>query len=272
MIERADAELSISQQAELLSINRSSFYYKPVAASETEILIKHRLDQLYTEYPFFGSRRMTACLNREGVGVNRKRIQRYLREMGVEAIYPRPKKLLSREAVAHRIYPYLLNETIVTRPNQVWAIDITYIRLATGWLYLTAILDWYSRYVVSWELDSSLAIGFVIKAVNQGLEQGRPEIFNSDQGSHFTSAAYLNRLQEARVQISMDGRGRCFDNIFIERLWRTVKYEEVYLKNYQTPRQCRVGLGEYFKFYNQIRPHQSLNNRTPAEVYFEKAN
>ena len=166
----------------------------------------------------------------------------------------------------HRIYPYLLNETMVMRPNQVWAIDITYIRLAGGWLYLTAVLDWHWRYVISRELDSSLAIGFVMQAVNSSLEKGQPEIFNSDQGSPFTSAAYLNRLQQTRVSISMDGRGRCFDNIFIERLWRTVKYEEVYLKNYETPRLARTGLTEYFKFYNQIRPHQSLANRTPAEV------
>lgn len=273
MIDRSgQAELSLSTQAGLLGISRSSLYYKAVAPSEEEICIKHRLDELYTEYPFFGSRRMTACLQREGFGVNRKRIQRYLREMGLEAIYPHPKKLSPGDGLEHRIYPYLLNETTVVRPNQVWAIDITYIRLAGGWLYLTAVLDWYSRYVISWEIDSTLAIGFVMEAVNSSLAQAQPEIFNSDQGSHFTSAAYLNRLREAQIQISMDGRGRCFDNIFIERLWRTVKYEEVYLKNYETPRLARTGLTDYFKFYNRIRPHQSLSNRTPAEVYFEKKN
>ncbi len=272
LIDRSDEQLNLSTQAALLGVSRSSLYYQPVVPSQEEVFIKHRLDELYMHYPFFGSRRMTACLNREGFGVNRKRIQKYLREMGLEAIFPRPKRLPPGDGSEHRIYPYLLNETMVVRPNQVWAIDITYIRLATSWLYLTAVLDWYSRYVISWELDSTLAIGFVMQAVNSSLSQAQPEIFNSDQGSHFTSAAYLNRLQQAQIQISMDGRGRCFDNIFIERLWRTVKYEEVYLKNYETPRLARVGLTDYFKFYNQIRPHQSLGNRTPAEVYFEKLN
>ena len=190
--------------------------------------------------------------------------------MGLAAIYPLPRKPVG-DGASHRTYPYLLKETVIERVNQVWAIDITYIRLRTGWVYLTAVLDWHSRFVVSWELDSTLAIGFVMKAVNQGLEQATPEIWNSDQGSHFTSAAYLQRLEAANIQVSMDGRGRCFDNIFIERLWRTVKYEEVYLKNYETPRLARIGLTEYFKFYNQIRPHQSLGNRTPAEVYFDKS-
>lgn len=258
-------------QAEILGLSRSSLYYRAREPSAEEIKIKHRLDELYTEHPFFGSRRMTVMLNREGCGVNRKRIQRYLREMGLEAIYPRPRKPVGAGA-EHRIHRYLLNETVITRPNQVWAIDITYIRLQTGWLYLTAVLDWYSRYVVSWELDSTLALGFVMAAVDQGLKQGQPEIWNSDQGSHFTSAAYLERLKDAKIQISMDGRGRCFDNIFIERLWRTVKYEEVYLKNYETPRLARTGLTQYFKFYNHIRPHQALENRTPAEVYFGKRN
>lgn len=264
MVERDDAELALSVQAELLSLSRSSLYYQPVAPSAQEVAIKHRIDQIYTEHPFYGSRKITALLKPDWP-INRKRVQRYMREMGLAAIYPGPK--LSQRTAHHPVYPYLLRDVTASYPNHVWGIDITYIRLQHGWLYLVAILDWYSRYVVSWELDQSLELPFVLRAVDRALAQATPEIVNSDQGSHFTSPQYLDRLQAAQVKISMDGRGRAMDNIFTERLWRTLKYEEVYLNEYETPRQARQRLAQYFHFYNFERPHQALGYLTPAELY-----
>ena len=259
------AEMPLTLQAELLSLNRSNFYYKPVAASAEEIAIKHRIDELYTKYPFYGSRRITAVLNREGAVINRKCVQRHMREMGIEGICPGPN--LSRRNLQHRIYPYLLRNLVVSYPNHVWGIDITYVRMPAGWMYLVAVLDWFSRYVVSWELDSSLEMDFVLEAVERALAKASPLIWNSDQGSHFTSPQYTERLTAANVQISMDGKGRALDNIFTERLWRNVKYEEIYLYEYDSPRVARQGLTRYFDFYNNERPHQSLDYLTPAQIY-----
>ena len=227
--------------------------------------IKHRIDAIYTQCPFYGSRKVCEQLNKEAVIINRKRVQRHMREMGIAGICPGPN--LSKRRIEHAVYPYLLRDVTITAPNQVWGIDITYIRLQSGWMYLVAILDWYSRYVVSWALDQTLEMPFVLEAVERALTVGKPDICNSDQGSHFTSPQYTDLLLGAGVQISMDGRGRAMDNIFTERLWRSVKYEEVYLKDYATPREARQGLGRYFPFYNERRLHQNLGYRTPAEVY-----
>lgn len=265
LIERNGAEMSLKKQAELLSISRSSLYYQPVPPAAEEIKLKHRIDELYTCYPFYGSRRIRAMLRREGWRINRKRVRRCMRAMGLVAVFPGPN--LSKPAPEHKIYPYLLRHVTASYPNHVWGIDITYIRLHQGWMYLVAILDWYSRFVVSWSLDQTLEMPFVLDAVDRALQQTKPEIINSDQGSHFTSPQHVDRFLAVGSQISMDGRGRAMDNIFTERLWRSVKYEEVYLNEYLTPRQARQGLATYFQFYNYQRPHQSLAYLTPAEVY-----
>jgi len=266
LVEWDGSEFSIKTQAELLELNRQSLYYKPAQPSDEEIAVKHRIDEIYTESPFYGSRRITACLRREGLVINRKQVQHHMREMGLEGIAPKPN--LSLRDKQNQVFPYLLKGLVIKEPNQVWGIDITYIRLLGGWMYLVAILDWHSRYVVSWELDQSMEMEFVLRAVNRALGKAKPEIFNSDQGSQFTSQAYRGVLEEAEVRISMDGKGRCFDNIFTERLWRTVKYEDVYIKGYTTPRETRLGIESYFEFYNNKRLHQSLDYQTPAEVYF----
>lgn len=268
MVERDHAELSLKSQAELLSVSRASLYYQPVPPSAKEIAIKHRIDELYTAHPFYGSRRITALLRPEWV-INRKRVQSYMREMGLAGVCPGPN--LSRPAPGHQIYPYLLRHIRASYPNHIWGIDITYIRMVYGWLYLVAILDWFSRYVISWELDQTLELPFVLAAVDRALAQAKPVICNSDQGSHFTSPQYLDRLRAVEAQISMDGRGRALDNIFTERLWRSVKYEEVYLNEYFNPREARQGLSRYFHFYNDERPHQALGYLTPAQVYFNPA-
>ncbi len=265
LVERAAAGLPLVQQAELLSLSRASLYYHAVGPSSEEVALKHRIDELYTACPFYGSRRITVALRREGREISRQRVQHYMREMGIVGLAPGPN--LSRRDLAQRTYPYLLRGVTAAHPNHVWGVDITYVRLLAGWLYLVAILDWYSRYVVSWELSDSLEIGFVLAAVERALAQARPEIFNSDQGSHFTSPQYIERLEAAQIRVSMDGRGRALDNIFTERLWRTVKYEEVYLHEYASPRAARSGLTRYLEFYNHARPHQSLAYRTPGEVY-----
>jgi len=263
-VEREQSELTLQQQAALLSISRSSLYYRSVPPSAEEIAIKHRLDELYTDCPSYGSRKM-AVLLRPTWSISRKRVQRYMRQMGLVAIYPGPKT--SQPAPGHKIYPYLLRQITASYPNHIWGTDITYIKLKHGWMYLVAILDWYSRFVVSWTLDQTLEMPFVLAAVDQALAQAKPLIINSDQGSHFTSPQYLDRFLTRGVQISMDGRGRAMDNIFTERLWRSVKYEEVYLNDYETPRQARAGLTRYFQRYNYQRPHQSLGYLTPAAVY-----
>ena len=267
LVEREHAELPLSVQAELLGLSRAGLYYRPVPPSAEEIAIKHRIDEIYTKYPFYGSRRITAQLRRADILINRKAVQSHMQEMGIAGICPGPN--LSKRNAAHQVYPYLLRQITAAYPNHIWGIDITYIRLSAGWMYLVAILDWFSRYVVAWELDQTLEIAFVLAAVDRALARVRPEIWNSDQGSHFTSPQYIERLLARDVQISMDGKGRALDNIFTERLWRTVKYENVYLNDYGTPRATRQGLAQYLDFYNMERPHQALGYRTPAEVYFD---
>lgn len=236
-----------------------------MAPSPQELALKHRIDELYTDRPYYGVRRITAQLRREGMLVNHKAVARHMREMGLAAICPGPN--LSKRAQQAAIYPYLLRNVRAERPNQIWGIDITYVRLRGGWMYLVAVLDFFSRYIVSWELDQTLAQPFVMAAVERALECATPVIWNSDQGSHFTSPQYTSVLLAAGVQISMDGRGRALDNIFVERLWRSVKYEEVYLHDYANPREARRSLRQYLWNYNHTRPHQALAYRTPAEVY-----
>lgn len=250
----------------MLGLNRTGLYYQPVGPSPEEIAVKHRIDEIYTAHPYYGSRRIAVVLSKERP-ISRPTVQRYMREMGISGICPGPN--LSKRRAEHKIYPYLLRNLVIDHPDQVWGIDITYIRLHGGWMYLVAILDWFSRYVLSWQLDQTLEMPFVLRAVDGALAQGRPEIWNSDQGSHFTSQPYVERLLKANVQISMDGKGRALDNVFVERLWRTVKYEEVYLKDYASPREARQGIGQYLAFYNQERPHQSLGYRTPKEVHYK---
>jgi putative transposase len=267
LIEREDPELSLKTQADLLSLSRSSLYYRPVPVSAEEVAIKHAIDEIYTQYPFYGSRRMAAELrqNRE-IKIARETVQRYMREMGIAGICPGPN--LSRRNAQHKIYPDLLRNVKAVRPNHIWGIDITYIRLRSGWMYLVAVLDWFSRYVVSWELDQTLEMPFVVATVRRALAQATPVIWNSDQGSHFTSPQYTQLLLDADVQISMDGKGRALDNILTERLWRSIKYEEVYLNDYANPREARRGLAEYLHFYDYHRLHQALRYQTPAAVYY----
>lgn len=256
--------MSLQAQCALLSLNRTSLYYQGVGPSAEELAIKRRIDEIYTAHPYYGSRRITVALQNE-LPVSRPTVQRYMREMGIAGVCPGPN--LSKRNQQHAVYPYLLRNLLVEHPNQVWGVDITYIRLSGGWLYLVAVLDWFSRFVVSWELQQSLEIAFVLQAMQTALSQATPEIVNSDQGSHFTSPQYLALLQAAGTRISMDGKGRALDNIFTERLWRTIKYEEVYLNEYASPRDARQHLSAYLTFYNQARPHQSLGYRTPADVY-----
>jgi len=257
--------LTLTTQCDLLGLNRTGLYYRPQPPSAEEVAIKHRIDELYTAYPFYGSRKIAKALCPPFV-VNRKAVQRHMCEMGLVAIAPGPH--LSKPHPNHQIYPYLLRHLKVGRVNQVWGIDITYIRLQSDWMYLVAILDWFSRYVVSWELDQTLELPFVLNAVERALADATPQIMNSDQGSHFTSPQYLEPLLQKKIGISMDGRGRALDNIFTERLWRSVKYEEVYLQEYGSPKEARHGLTRYFDFYNHERLHQALDYRTPAAVYF----
>ena len=269
LVDRHDASVTLKEQADLLTLSRRSLYYQPVPPSAEEVAIKHAIDRIYTDQPSYGSRRIAVVLERDyGLLVNRKAVQRHMREMGIAGISPGPN--LSRRNPEHRVYPYLLREVTAAYPNHVWSIDITYIRLVAGWMYLVAVLDLYARYVVSWALDDTLELPFVLDAVTRALAQARPRIWNSDQGSHFTSPQYTRLLEEAGVQISMDGKGRALDNIFIERLWRTVKYEEVYLREYVAPREARFWLSGYLTHYNEHRPHSSLDYRTPAAVYFGK--
>jgi putative transposase len=255
----------LSTQAELLSISRRSLYYQPRVPPPEEVAIKHRIDELYTAHPFYGSRKLTVLLADAFGAINRKRVQRYMREMGIAGIVPGPN--LSKRASQHRIYPYLLRGVTPQTPNQIWGCDITYVRMRAGWLYLVAILDWFSRYVVSWALDDTLELPFVLDALGQALGIARPQIWNTDQGSQFTSPQLTTHLEAAGVAISMDGKGRAHDNIFTERLWRSLKYEEIYLADYGSPREAREGIGKYFQFYNSERPHQALDYRRPADLY-----
>jgi putative transposase len=252
--------LSIRRQCELLGLARGSWYYEAVAETSDNLQLMRRIDELYMKRPYFGSRRMGDELN-----VNRKRAQRLMRLMNLEAIYPKPRTTV--RCPEHKIYPYLLRNLEIVRPNHVWSTDITYIPLRGGFVYLTAVLDWYSRYVLAWRLSNSLESSFCIEALEEALAGGQPEIFNTDQGVQFTSVAFTSCLESRGVAISMDGRGRALDNVFVERLWRTVKYEEVYLKDYDDAWHAEASLREYFTFYSHERRHQSLDKRTPADVY-----
>lgn len=275
MIEPEDCGLSIRHQCELLELSRSSHYYEPAEESPLNLQLMRMIDKQYMLSPFFGSRTMRDWLNRQdylkeqGVQVNRKRIRRLMRLMGIQALYPKPKRKRSGESDGeHKIYPYLLRDVSIERVNQVWSTDITYIPMHNGFMYLVAVIDWYSRYVLSWVLSNTMDVSFCLEALEIALASGKcPEIFNTDQGSQFTSHAFTGRLEQEPLQISMDGRGRCFDNIFIERLWRSVKYEDIYIKDYASVPKLYQGLGWYFPFYNEERPHQALNGQTPAEVY-----
>lgn len=257
--------MSITRQCQLLGLARTTWYYQPRGESLRNLRLLNLLDEQYTRTPFYGVPRMTAWLGTQGERVNEKRVRRLLRKLGLAALYPKPR--LSQPAPGHRIYPYLLRNVAITRVNQVWSSDITYIRLSAGFVYLVAIMDWFSRYVLSWEVSVTLESSFCLTALDWALRIARPEIFNSDQGSQFTSNEFTGRLMAQGILISMDGRGRALDNIFVERLWRTVKYEDVYLKDYQSVVSTVTGLGAYFQFYNGARLHQSLGYKTPAEVY-----
>ena len=267
LIEPDHPEFSISKQCELLGLARSSWYYEPREVSGIDLALMRLLDEQYLLTPFYGIRRMTAALHRAGHQVNRKRVQRLMQLMGLEAIYPKPR--LSNREEDHKIYPYLLRGLAIDRPDQVWASDITYIRLHRGFVYLVAIMDWFSRYVLSWSVSITMDVHFCLEALERALSRARPGIFNTDQGSQFTSRDFTGMLDKEGIRISMDGRGRAFDNIFVERLWRSVKYEEVYTKDYPDVSACIEGLGAYFRFYNEQRLHQALGYRTPLQVYRE---
>ena len=264
-VDRRHPSLSVVRQCGLLDISRSGLYYQPVGISEEDLTLMKLIDRQYLATPFYGARKIAAWLKSQGHRVNRKRVRRLMQIMGLKSIYRRPRT--SKPAPGHKIYPYLLSGMKITRPNQVWAADVTYIPMARGFLYLVAIIDWYSRYVLSWRLSNTLDASFCAEALAEALRKGKPKIFNTDQGAQFTGEAFTGLLEQHGVRISMDGKGRYSDNLFIERLWRTVKYEEVYLKAYQDGKDARIGLGSYFSFYNTERPHQALSYRTPAEVF-----
>jgi putative transposase len=265
MMDREHPELSLVRQCSLLGVSRSSLYYQPVPDSAEDLELMALMDRQYLKTPFYGSRKMTAWLRSQGYQVNRKRVRRLMRAMGLQAIYRRPNT--SKPAPDHQVYPYLLKGLEINRVNQVWTADITYIPMARGFLYLVAIMDWHSRYVLAWRLSNTLEVDFCMEALAEALSKGRPEVFNTDQGSQFTSEAFTGILLEQGIQISMDGKGRYTDNIFVERLWRSIKYEEVYLKAYGNGTEARAGIGAYLDFYNQERPHQALGYRTPGEVF-----
>jgi putative transposase len=255
------------QQCGLAGVWRSGLYYEAAPETAENLLLMRLLDEQYTRTPFYGVRKMVWWLDEQGYAVNPKRVRRLMRLMGLEAIYPKPR--LSLSAPGHKIYPYLLRDLTISRPDQTWCSDITYIRLRGGFIYLVAVMDWFSRYVLAWEVSVSLETSFCVSALNWALERGRPDIFNTDQGSQFTSHDFTGRLEDHGIDISMDGRGRVMDNIFIERLWRTVKYEEIYLKDYRDVPEAMANLKIYFGFYNHERPHQALGYQTPAEIYFQ---
>lgn len=264
-IEPGHRELSIAAQCELLGLPRSSYYYEPVPESRENLALMRLIDEQYLATPFYGSRRMAQHLQRGGHDVNRKRVQRLMRVMGLEGLFPRRKTTIF--APGHKVYPYLLRGLTIDRPNQVWCSDITYVPLRCGYLYLVAVMDWFSRHVLAWRLSNTLDAAFCIEALETALVQGRPEIFNTDQGSQFTSEAFTSVLLRHCVAISMDGRGRATDNVFIERLWRSVKYEEIYLKDHATGADVNEGLTWWFDLYTHRRPHQALGYRTPYEVF-----
>jgi putative transposase len=266
LVEPDYGEISLARQCDLLGLARSSWYYQPAQDDPYNEYLMRLMDQQFTETPFYGTRRITAWLRHQGEPVNPKRVARLMRKMGLQTIYPKPN--LSAPAENGRRYPYLLRGLVIAAPNQVWSTDITYLRMPHGFLYLVAILDWFSRYVLAWQVSNTMDVSFCLDALDKALTWGQPQIFNSDQGSQFTSLAFTTRLEQQGIQISQDGRGRVFDNIFIERLWRTVKYEEVYLKEYLSVAMAIESLGAYFEFYNEQRLHQSLNYQPPAIIHF----
>jgi putative transposase len=270
MIDRSH-KLPVTRQAELLNLSRSSLYYEPHPVSLGDLAIMRRMDELHLDYPFAGSRMLRDLLRGEGVDIGRDRVTTMMRRMGIEAIYRKPNT--SKPAPGHRIYPYLLRDLVVDKPNQAWAMDITYIPMKRGFVYLAAVVDWHTRRVLSWRLSITMEADFCIEAVEEALAAyGKPEIFNTDQGSQFTSAAFTGLLLANGIQISMDGKGSWRDNVFVERLWRSVKYEEVYLRAYDSVAQARTSLGQYLTFYNTKRPHSSLGARTPDHAYFNPEN
>lgn len=268
MVETDQPTVSIRKQCELLKLNRSSLYYEPVPQDPEELALMRRIDEIHLKYPFYGSRRIAQELSQEGDPVNRKRVQRLMNLMGIESIAPKPKT--SQPAPEHPVYPYLLRGLTINRVNQVWCTDVTYIPMAYGFMYLVAIMDWHSRRVLSWRLSNTMDPAFCVEALQEALERfGPPEYFNTDQGSQFTSEDFTTVLKNRGIKISMDGKGRWMDNVFIERLWRSLKYEEVYLHAYGTPEEARDGIGRYLDFYNHKRPHQSLGYQTPDAFYRE---
>jgi putative transposase len=266
MIARPHPEFTIIEQCALLKVPRSTLYYKPEPVSDEELKLMRRIDEIYTKWPFYGSRRMVEELRGEGHVVNRERVRRLMRLMGIETIYQKPNT--SRKHPNHKIYPYLLKNMVIDRPNQVWCADITYIPMAKGWVYLVAVMDWFSRRVLAWRLSITMETDFCVEALQEAMDlYGKPEIFNTDQGVQFTAAAFIETLAAQGVQISMDGKGRFLDNIFIERLWRSLKYEECYLRAYETIAEARKRIGEWFMFYNDVRKHQSLSYCTPRKFF-----
>lgn len=268
LVDRAEARISLSRQTLLLGLPRNRVYYRP-ETNEQDLSTMNMIDAIYTEHPCYGKRRMTAVLRRDyDIPIGKNHVRTLMTKMGLLAIYPKKKKNLSEPSKEHKIYPYLLRGLKIRRVNQVWSTDITYIKLEHGFCYLTAIIDWHSRYVVSWELSNTLDIDFCLRTLERAYEMTIPEILNSDQGSHFTSPKFTGISRSKGVKISMDGRGRCLDNIFVERLWRTVKQENVYINQYSSMTEAKIGLTRFFNDYNNYRPHQALNGKTPAEVYF----
>ena len=266
LVDHDDPALPVVAQCRLLKVERSTLYYRPVPVSADDLAVMRRIDELHLAWPFYGSRRMAAVLRREGWEVNRKRAKRLMRVMGIEALYQKPNT--SKGHPEHKVYPYLLRGLTIERPNQVWCADITYIPMAKGFVYMVAVMDWFSRRVLSWRLSITMETDFCVEALREATElYGQPEIFNTDQGVQFTSAAFVDELAGRSVRISMDGKGRYLDNIFIERLWRSLKYEEVYIKAYGSVAEARRSLGEWLAFYNNVRPHQSLAYRTPREIF-----
>jgi putative transposase len=257
--------LTIGRQCALLGLSRSSFYYEPATETPENLRLMRLIDKKYTAQPVYGSRRMTVWLQGQGHAVHRKRVQRLMRRMGLEAIYPKPK--LSAAGQGHKVFPYLLRGVAIERVDQVWSTDITYIPLPSGFMYLAAVIDWFSRYVIAWRLSNTLDGSFCLDLLDEALGQGRPEVFNTDQGVQFTAEAFTARLVAAEVAVSMDGKGRCLDNVWVERLWRTVKYEDIYVRGYESVPALTAGLEIFFPFYNDERPHQALEYRTPAAVY-----
>jgi len=262
-------DLPIQQQAKVLEISRSTVYYEPRPISDEDLWLMRRIDELHLSYPFAGSRMLRGLLWQQGLEVGRRHIKTLMRKMGIEAIYRKPNT--SKPAPGHRIYPYLLGNIAVTRPNQVWAMDITYIPMARGFIYLAAVVDWFTRRVISWRLSITLETNFCIEALEEALSSNdKPEIFNTDQGSQFTSYAFVEKLEKNGIKVSMDGKGRWRDNVFVERVWKSIKYEEVYLHAYETVHEARNSIGKYLEFYNSIRPHSSLDGFTPDQIYFNR--